>query len=587
MKRTFNYLSIIVILLTSMACAQATNGAANSTAAPPPEPLDTDRNYQTIGEHSYYLREKTGGRLSVAQARTAFTNNRFTPARTPVPGFGIIDEGVWLKFDVHNQTDRALLRRLTLAITWLNYVDTYIFEGDQIVFQKKTGDTLPLSSRQINNRLFVIEHAFAPGISEVYLRVQSHEPIAIPLSFNDPATATQHDSNRSYGYGMLYGIISGLLLFNLLIYISIQQKRYLFYVLYLAMYLFMDISYTGHGYLYFWPDTSRWQHWAPSISVSLYATSGILFALSFLKIKELFPVIYTNTIRFCIFIAGLQIALVIFNMGKTSVAISLLYVMFFSLFTFYYAIISFNKGHNDAIYYLIATLATLIGAATTVLSVLSVIPFTPLTFHAGEIAVAFDSILLSIALAEQIRRAQNEKIQAQQLARTDILTRLGNRLAFDEISDHLWHHADSNKHALCFIMLDIDKFKNINDRHGHAAGDIVLKTISATLQKIVREGDVLVRWGGEEFAIMLPHTSLYQAEKLAERIRKAIESLNIPIKTDNIKVTVSLGVTEKTNDMDSISDLFSIADHCLYQAKQQGRNRVVCTDMNNRLQSVS
>ncbi len=570
MRRICNYLCILATLLSS-----AVYGTASAAT---PEPLNTSHNYQTIGEHSYYLQEQAGNSLSIAQVRAAFANGRFTPSNSPVPGFGLTDKSAWLKFDVHNETNQELIRRLMLEATWLNHVDIYIFKNNRLVFKNKTGDSMPLSSRQVNNRLFTIEHAFAPGISEVYLRAQSHEPVVIPLSFYDLSSAAQLDSNRGYGYGILYGIISGLLLFNLLIYISIRQQRYLFYVLYLAMYLFMDLSYTGHGYLYFWQDAVHWQHWLPSLSISLYATSGILFALSFLKIKTLFPVIYSNTLRFCFFIIGLQILLILFNMGKTSIAISLLYVMFFSLFTFYYAIISFNKGHNDAIYYLVATLATLVGAATTVLSVLSVIPYTPLTFHAGEIAVAFDSILLSIALAEQIRRAQNEKLQAQQLARTDILTRLGNRLAFDEISEHIWNHATRNKQALCFVMLDIDKFKSINDHHGHATGDTVLKTISATLQKVVREGDVLVRWGGEEFAIMLPKTSLAQAEKLAERIRKAIETLNISTKTAAIKVTASLGVAEKNDEVNSISDLFSIADHCLYQAKQQGRNRVICVD---------
>ncbi len=582
MKRICYYLYILTILLSSPAYSQPDDEASDST----PRPLEINRNYPTVGEHAFLLQE-TENRLTLTQARAAFANKQFTPANAPVPGVGLTNRGVWLKLDVHNKTNEVLSRRMILEATWLDHIEIYIIKNNRLVFQNKTGDAMPLSSRQIDNRLFTIEHAFAPGSSEIYLRAQSHEPVVLPLSFYDLTTATRYDSYRSYGYGILYGIISGLLLFNLLLYISIRQQRYLFYVLYLAMYLFMDISYTGHGYLYFWQNATHWQYWLPSLSIVLYATSGIFFALSFLKIKQLFPAIYTKTIRFCIFICGLQILLVILDQGQTSVAISLLYVMFFSMFTFYYAIISFNKGHNDAIYYLAATLATLIGAATTVLSVLSVIPYTPLTFHAGEIAVAFDSILLSIALAEQIRRAQSETLQAQQLARTDILTRLGNRLAFDEISEQVWDNATRNKQPLCFIMLDIDKFKNINDRHGHAAGDTVLKTISATLQKMVREGDVLVRWGGEEFAIMLPQTSLTQAEKLAQRIRRAIEALNVSTDTASIKVTVSLGVAEKDEEMNSVSDLFSLADHCLYQAKQQGRNRVVCADQNPGLLEVS
>ncbi len=576
MKWICFFLYLLTLMLTAPAWAQSAAFASLEA----PGPLDAGSEYSTIGEHSYYLHETEAG-ISIEQARQAFANGRFQASTTPVPGFGLTSHGAWLKFDVQNSTERAVTRRLTVKSAWLNYIDIYIIQHNQRVAHYKTGDARPLSSRQIDNRLFVFEHDFAPGTTAVYLRAQSHEPLVLPIAFSDTATAVKHDRNRSYGYGILYGIISGLLLFNLLIYISIRQQRYLFYVFYLSMYLFMDISYTGHGYLYLWQDASWWQQWSASTSVVLYATSGIFFALSFLKIKTFFPAIYSKTIRFCIFLCAMQLLFILLDMEKTSVAIALLYVMFFSVFTFYYAIISFNKGHNDAIYYLIATFATLIGAAVTVLSVLSLIPYTPLTFHAGEIAVAFDSILLSIALAEQIRRAQNEMLQAQKLARTDILTRLSNRLAFDEISGQIWNNAVQNDQDLCFLMLDIDHFKEINDNYGHHAGDMVLKTLSSILKKTVREGDVLVRWGGEEFAIILPQTSLQPAIKLAERIRKEIE--NLQIKTDGaiIKTTVSIGVSQKTDSTATIDELFSMADANLYKAKQGGRNAIYNTRGNN------
>ncbi len=569
MTRLYYFLCILpVLLLIQSALSQP----AHTTSLENPPPLYTSNNYTTTGRHAFYLQE-TRGRLDLDQAIESFANHRFRPTGVAVPGFGISSKGVWLKFDVDNDSQTPQSRRLTVEAAWLDIIEIYIVRDRQIVYQQKTGDAVPLSSRQGHHRLFVFEHAFAPGISEIYLRAQSHEPLVLPVSLQDTSSAALYDTYRSYGYGLLYGIISGLLLFNLLIYISIRQQRYLFYVLYLAMYLFMDVSYTGHGYLYLWRDAVAWQQWAPTLSITLYATSGILFALSFLKMRELFPSIYKYSLRICVLLLLLQAVFVVFDLKMFSTAISLIYVTFFSLFTFYFAIISFNKGHNDAIYYLIATFATLIGAATTVLAVISLLPFTLLTFHAGEIAVAFDAILLSIALAEQIRRAQNEKLQAQQLARTDILTRLNNRLAFDEISRQLWDNASRARQPLCFIMLDIDRFKEINDQYGHASGDIVLKSISSILKKLVRETDVPVRWGGEEFAIILPNTNLQQAVKLAERIRTAIENLQILADGVSIRVTASLGLAEKTTP-GTLDELFSRADHHLYRAKEKGRNQV-------------
>ena len=316
------------------------------------------------------------------------------------------------------------------------------------------------------------------------------------------------------------------------------------------------------------------QKWINPISISLVATTGIIFAFSFLKTRDLFPRLYYKTIVFSVFFWGLQLLFMLLNMQTASVVVAIAFVMFFSAFTLYAAIISFHKGHSDAIYYLIASIATLIGIAVTALTVWAIIPYSLLTYRAAEIAVSLDAVLLSIALAEQFRRAQKETAVAQQLARIDMLTNLNNRRAFNEISAPIWHNAIRHKHELCIILLDIDEFKSINDTYGHSAGDQVLREISAALDNIVREGDVLARWGGEEFAIMLPQTSLDHAIKMAERIRKTISRLQVVTETAVIKTTVSLGVAQKNNNTSSIDKLFTIADAGLYQAKTTGRNMV-------------
>jgi len=262
------------------------------------------------------------------------------------------------------------------------------------------------------------------------------------------------------------------------------------------------------------------------------------------------------------------------NMQAASVAVAIGLVMLFSAFTFYCAIISFNRGHRDAIYYLMATIATIIGTATTALTVWAVIPYTILTYRAAEIAISIDALLLSMALAEQIRRANKEKMQAQQLARIDMLTKLNNRRAFNELCTPIWHNAIRHKHKLCIILLDIDEFKSINDKHGHAAGDQVLKEVAKVLGSTIREGDVLARWGGEEFAAMLPLTSLKEAVKMAERIRETVAVLQVTYGISKISTTISAGIAQLDSDSQSIEDLFTIADAGLYQAKQTGRNKV-------------
>jgi len=123
------------------------------------------------------------------------------------------------------------------------------------------------------------------------------------------------------------------------------------------------------------------------------------------------------------------------------------------------------------------------------------------------------------------------------------------------------------------LVIDIDFFKKINDQHGHSAGDSTLQTVSQTISDVIRQSDQLFRFGGEEFVVLLNNTELESATSLAERIRYAIEQAETVSESDTIKVTASIGVAhfDKAENMD---DLFGRADQALYNAKENGRNKV-------------
>jgi diguanylate cyclase (GGDEF)-like protein len=123
------------------------------------------------------------------------------------------------------------------------------------------------------------------------------------------------------------------------------------------------------------------------------------------------------------------------------------------------------------------------------------------------------------------------------------------------------------------ILLDIDHFKQVNDQHGHEAGDRALLAISQHLSQACREGDILARWGGEEFMFLLPETDLAQASAFAERVRLSIEAQRLSVKQESIVLTASFGVAEHTRQT-QLEELINEADVELYKAKQSGRNRV-------------
>ena len=184
------------------------------------------------------------------------------------------------------------------------------------------------------------------------------------------------------------------------------------------------------------------------------------------------------------------------------------------------------------------------------------------------------NVALLGALADTSLEMVWEMEEVSRRARTDALTGLANRRAFDEQLEQLIAHADRFGHSVSLILADVDLFKNVNDTWGHETGDIVLKSIAKTLSDGVRAVDVCARFGGEEIAILLPQTALVGAVELADRLRRAVGGKPIPALGEEIPVTISCGVACYPEGVLTKEALFAAADRALYEAKSAGRNCV-------------
>lgn len=176
-------------------------------------------------------------------------------------------------------------------------------------------------------------------------------------------------------------------------------------------------------------------------------------------------------------------------------------------------------------------------------------------------------------LAQQ-KNTEAELSAMTQLATTDALTATMNRRTIMNQFNSLVSLSARYARPLCMAIVDIDHFKQINDEYGHQAGDIVLKEFACTMQKELRNTDRIGRYGGEEFMVLLPETSLDQAESILQRICSVITELRIDVGVAEIEMTVSLGVAQHMPG-ESPQDMFSRVDKALYRAKQSGRNRIV------------
>ncbi|MBU3013891.1 cache domain-containing protein [Poseidonibacter lekithochrous] len=195
---------------------------------------------------------------------------------------------------------------------------------------------------------------------------------------------------------------------------------------------------------------------------------------------------------------------------------------------------------------------------------------------------------LELKVKDRTKELEDSKNLLKEMTLRDPLTNLYNRRYFESIIDELMSLSIREEESLCLIMLDIDKFKNINDNYGHDIGDEVLKKLADNLLSRLRQSDVITRIGGEEFAIVFPKTSIDGAYKTSEKIRKAVEKLEIKIK-ENILIsfTVSIGIAifDKNIDKD-VHSILKRADIALYQAKDTGRNKVVVFNENKNIKSI-
>ena len=180
--------------------------------------------------------------------------------------------------------------------------------------------------------------------------------------------------------------------------------------------------------------------------------------------------------------------------------------------------------------------------------------------------------LTSLRQSSEEIKQQNRELEW--LATRDSLTGCVNRRSFFSIFESSWATAGSETRELSVVMVDIDHFKLVNDNHGHSRGDEVLRNVAAAIMQTAVEDDVVCRYGGEEFSVLMPDTSLDDAELRAERIRLAIKALQV----GDLRVTASLGVSSLSHNAKSPQELLDQADKCLYVAKRHGRNQVVRFD---------
>jgi diguanylate cyclase (GGDEF)-like protein len=572
--------------------------------------VDTQATQQTLAEHLEVLQDPSAS--LVLDDILSMPDEAFHRPGGNIGNYGFTSSAYWfrLKLDNPGQSRQKLL---LIETPWLDNIQLYTPDAGSYR-QRVAGDTLPFTARDYDHQDFVFPLHLPAGTSTIYLRVQTDDPFMVPISLYTAEAFHQRDRKLAYYYGLFYGALLIMFLYNAFLYLSLRDNSYLFYCIYLLSFLLMNLSYNGFTYPLLWPDSPRLMNDFYPLMIYLFQVTGLLFAISFLQTRTRLPGLH-RVLRGFVFL--LLAALLITGltrdhmlMNATAIYLVLIYAPLVAVAGF----AALASGFRAARFFIAASLATLVGASVTAMTASGLLPYSFAAFHAAEFGILVDITLLSLALADRINIMHTEKEQAQQQliaheqearhnlhsanetleqkvaertrelefakelaemqARTDFLTGLNNRHAFEETAVTEISRAHRYGHPLSLVVFDLDRFKEINDEYGHAAGDTVLFTVAQTARMELRDSDVLGRLGGEEFAVLLPGIGLEAGLTTAERLRIALEENAADYGDHDVPFTASFGVTALYESDRTLDSLLQRADQAMYRAKQQGRNRV-------------
>ncbi len=563
---TFVLHFLLVLLLGLCATAQAAAPQTSVDARDPPA--------QPLGQHMRLLVE-SAARLSADEALTAFRSAQGThTVSTDVLGLGLGHRPVWVYFTVDNPTSEALTRSLAVEPSWTDALELQVVSptGEARLWQ--VGDALPGAAQLDSGLGYVFEHLFPPGRSEVLLRLATPDPLIVRVQLLTPATAAWQAHFNHASYGFLYGFLAALSILNLIMYFGLGRRNSLYYALYLLSFVAMNLAYTGRGLAWLWPDAPYVQRYVVLVLMVLSACAGLKFAREFLELDSALPRLGRGIRWACFVLKGWMLATVLFDWHDAAVHTSFLVSAAFSVALVPIGALALRRGQTAAGYFLASGVVATAGLAATTFSVWGLLPLNDWTYRGVEVGTMAEALLLQLALVQFIRVQIHKRIDAERDARIDALTQLTNRRGFLEQAESAYQLALRHQRPLSTVILDIDLFKTINDRHGHAAGDAVLMQVGRTLQQLTRSTDSVARWGGEEFIMLLPETDLATASDFAERVRRALQAQALTAPDgQTIRITASFGVAQLQPGQ-TLEKLIIAADDALYGVKHTGRNRV-------------
>jgi diguanylate cyclase (GGDEF)-like protein len=505
------------------------------------------------------LLEDTSRTLSYQQVVSAWHSGQFVPLQSDSLNLGISNSAYWARLQIVNPY--PVPRRLILSHDYAPTDDVRVFTGPGPSEVLVAGDSTVVPLGSLRNRIASFELELPPSAPQVvYIRVATESNLNLELSLWPPAQFQWHEQLVDLSYGVLFGGIAVTVLYLLFAAWLAREPNALLLAAYLTSYgLYLAFL---NGFPSLWLPGAL----LASVNTLHLASIGLLFGFGamffrrylLLATRHVWADRLVALLQWLGFTVVLSPILPIGVLGAILVLVTGIGPVFTIGLAFY---LWYRRQPHAAVFVLGWTIAHL-GSMLGTLRVLGYLPNSELLLHLPAIGcvVAFACFTSSIAHRLSVER---------RYAYTDFLTGLANRRQFSLQGESEYDRARRYGHPLSLVMLDVDHFKQVNDTWGHAFGDRVLRRLAKHCLSESRTSDLVVRLGGEEFAILLIETPITEAYKIAERLRLAQMSDS----PEGRKITVSLGISELRSDDRGIEDLLKRADAAMYRAKKAGRNR--------------
>lgn len=525
---------------------------------------------------------------------------------------GFSQSAWWVRFNVYN-THESTDWMLEISYSVLDDLNIYIAHNDAEIEHFAMGDNKPFAQRPIDHRNFLVPLRLEQNATAtIYIRVSSTSAVQLPMKIWDGEQFNQLDSNRSLVEGIYFGGLLAIGFFNVLLFLVLRDKIYIFYVMNVVSAALFVACLHGWTFQFIWPNATSWNDTAILFFLCVNLMSCWLFSAEFLTVSKLpkpYPLIHDiGTV-----ISILFIAFVLWLPYHAAVICITPYALFTTIWGFALGIRAWRSGNSAALYYLVAWSMLLCGGIVLGLNKFNLIPDNFITDASLQIGSLLDVLIFALALADRINKErsllfeaqrksliakteanqileqrvaertmelQSANTQLQLLSDTDQLTGLKNRRFLEKMLEAEFQRAQRYQRCISILLIDIDHFKKINDRFGHVTGDHCLKSLAEILQGAMRRtSDLISRYGGEEFCAVLPELDRSKAKAVAQQICDSVSAQPLTFAEQPIPVSVSIGVYSAVpGEDDEIINFIASADRALYEAKMQGRNRVVVGD---------